>query len=61
VPPKREKGKLSPAKRFETLPAASTLSMKKGTPRAPVRARVVRRCDTCSTLAPKSAQSRSTS
>ena len=38
VPPKREKGKASPAKRLEMLPAASTRSMKKGTPRAPVAA-----------------------
>ena len=31
VPPKREKGKASPAKRLEMFPAASTRSMKKGT------------------------------
>ena len=34
VPPKREKGS-SPAKRLEMFPAASTRSMKKGTPLAP--------------------------
>ena len=54
VPPKREKGKASPAKRLEMFPAASTRSMKKGMPRAPLRPRVVSRCATCSTLAPNS-------
>ena len=38
VPPNFENGKVPDEKRFETLPALSTRSMKNGTPRAPVEA-----------------------
>ena len=55
APPKREKGTASLAKRLDTLPAWSTRMRKNGTPRAPGRDRVVRRCATCSKLIPNRA------
>src|SRR5215831_9383737 len=48
VPPNFENGKVPEEKRFETLPALSTRSMKKGMPRALGRDNVVRRWQTCS-------------
>ena len=61
VPPKRENGKAAPANRLEMLPAESTRSMKKGTPRAPGRASVVSRWQACSKLTPNRARIRSMS
>ncbi len=61
VPPELAKGKRLDENRFETLPAMSTRSRKKGTPRAFCRDRVVRRWATCSKLAPKRAARSSTS
>src|SRR6202043_1443184 len=48
VPPNFENGKVPEENRLETLPALSTRSMKKGTPRALGRCKVVRRWHTCS-------------
>ena len=55
VPPELAKGNRLEENRFETLPAISTRTRKNGTPRAVGRASVVRRCATCSKLAPKRA------
>src|ERR1700748_2390714 len=48
VPPNLEKGKVPEEKRFDTLPALSTRSRKKGMPRAFGRCSVVRRWQICS-------------
>ena len=61
VPPKWENGKRPEEKRFETLPAESTRTRKKGMPRAAGRTSVVNLCATCSKLAPKRAPRISTS
>ena len=61
VPPSREKWKSVADCRLEMLPARSTRSKEKGTPRRPVRWRVLRRWQTVSKPTPKRADSSSMS